>query len=258
MNLLKVLNRYKKRRCSIKKLYEYNFFQTNRSLLTKMPKYSSLNKSNLSEFDIFRANILLFGYMNKVSIESIINSYAHANLTPEEVAKITSDIQKQMKIDPHFQYGNNIISIPFFSKAINLIYANEPLKLLKYPFSSLTQDFTDTFIDPFDEYGAEIYNSSFTKLSKVCEINDSIAFFHFDTLTLYIVNAQGRLDARIVLFDRFVRKPDYNNMLERLVSVVNSYFTYDRNIFLNALKDEGFLSSRLYFLIKFFDRRKQK
>ena len=79
------------------------------------------------------------------------------------------------------------------------------------------------------------------------------AYFHYDTNTIYFVNEEGRLDASVVLFDRYIRHPNYAHMLERIKPVVDAYFAFDREAFIKALHDHGFLSSQLMHIIRFRD-----
>ncbi|MBO4703633.1 MAG: hypothetical protein J5617_02245, partial [Bacilli bacterium] len=108
-------------------------------------------------------------------------------------------------------------------------------------------------VDPFDTYGSELYNSHFSRLVKVKQEDKETAFFHYDTNTIYFVNEQGRLDGTVVLFDRYLRRPSYSHMLERIRPVVDAYFNFDREGFINALYDNGFISSHLLHLIRFHD-----
>lgn len=260
MELLKILEKYKRKRKPLNQLEEYKFFILNNKYFAKIPKFSSLTDKDYDEFDVFRMNIILHAYLNKVAIEeeaSNLNTYMNEDGN-FNIDKFQLILKEKLVDQPYYETGNIKIYIPFFSKAINLIYLNEPTKLLKFPYSSLMDDFTDTMVDPFDTYGYELYNSYFTRLIKVFEKDDEAVFFHYDTNTLYIVNSQGRLDGKIVLFDKFFRRPNYNHMMERIKPVIEAYFAYDKVLFIKSLREQGFMSSRLYYLIKIFNRRKLK
>ena len=82
---------------------------------------------------------------------------------------------------------------------------------------------------------------------------EDLMLVHYDTNTIYFINEQGRLDASIVLFDRYIRHPNYSHMLERIKPVVDAYFDFDREGVINALYDNGFISSHLLHLIRFHD-----
>ena len=124
-------------------------------------------------------------------------------------------------------------------------YDDNPEKLLSEPYSSLMTTFEDACIDPFDTYGAELYNSYFTSLVKIGAQKHETAYFHYDTFTIYIVNDQGRLDNQIVLFDKYIKRPVHTHMLERITPVVNAYFANDRTGMINALKDNKLISSKM-------------
>lgn len=261
MNLFKQLEKYQKKRNGFYKGDEFTFYLLNRNLLTKMPKFAyMLNNRHPSEFDIMRANIVLRSYQNKELIEQETSSLQNYMLKGGKKANYDNMViaMKEKIIDePYFKDKKAKIYIPFFSKAINLIYLNDPIKLTRYPYASLKDDFNDAMIDPFDTYGYKLYNSYFTKLILVAEQDKTAAFFHYDTNTIYIINEQGRLDCKIVLFDKFLRKPNYNHMLERIKPVIEAYYSYEKDKFLDEMKAQGFISPHVYHLIKLLDWRKK-
>ena len=183
------------------------------------------------------------------------------NVNVEEDGTLTTDGETICKDgqyvfaseQPYYQEGQKKIYIPFFSRSLNQIYFDEPEKLLTSPYAGLKDKFQDTVVDPFDTYGSELYNSHFSRLVKVKQEDKETAFFHYDTNTIYFVNEQGRLDGTVVLFDRYLRRPSYSHMLERIRPVVDAYFNFDREGFINALYDNGFISSHLLHLIRFHD-----
>lgn len=259
MDLLEFLNRRKKKRKTFMETAEYKYYSQNKANLAKLPKFLYLQKFDNGNFDILRINIILRGYRNKMLLEE------EANGIEEYVQNNTFDLNNYKKIvsrkmldEPYFKDGNAKIYIPFFSKIINLIYTEEPMKLSKYPYSTLTDDFSDMIIDPFDTYGYEIFNSEFSPLVKIFEKDGDAAFFNYDLNIIYIINSQGRLDGKITLFDKYIRHPNYNHMLERLKPVVEAYFAFDRIRFINSLKEQGFISNHMYYLIKLYDWRKGK
>ena len=117
------------------------------------------------------------------------------------------------------------------------------------PYNDLKNNFIDSSIDPFDTYGAELFNSFFTSLVKVDTNGKEVAYFHYDTNTIYIINDQGRLDLKIVLFDKYLRKINTNHMLERVTPVVRKYFENDKEGFLKALLENNLISKKLFDLI---------
>ena len=119
----------------------------------------------------------------------------------------------------------------------------------EYPYTDLLKSFSGLVIDPFDTYGAELYNTHFTRLVKIASHENATAFFHYDTFTIYVINDQGRLDTKIVLFDRYMKKIVTTHMLERIKPVVEAYFENNVEKFIKSLEENGFISSKLLFKI---------
>ena len=63
---------------------------------------------------------------------------------------------------------------------------------------------------------------------------------------IYIINKQGRLDISIRLFDKYISKKDYQNFNERLLNVVNAFYSNNRDVFIDSLYNNDFVSSRTY------------
>lgn len=252
MRLFDLLEKKKKRRNAFHNSNEYAYFVRNKSRLKEFTSFPYLQKNRLSDFDIIRANILLQGLENKQNIESEVENLSKHF---DEGRKVTHEkyiltLRERTIGAPYYQEGSIKIFIPFFSKALNSIYTREPEKLLKEPFNGLKETFSGSLIDPFDTYGANLYNSSFSRLIKVGENGNEFAFFHYDTNTIYIINEQGRLDVSIFLFDKYIKYPNYNNMLERISPVIAQYFNNDRDEFIKALYNSKFISRRMLGLIR--------
>ena len=139
------------------------------------------------------------------------------------------------------------IYIPFFPKSINLLYLHEPERLNEYPYTDLFKSFVTLIIDPFDTYGNKLYNTKFTNLVLIENKNNVMAYFHYDTLTIYLINDQGRLDSKIVLFDRYLKKIDTENILERIKPVVDAYYEHNVQNLIKNLENNGFISSKMLF-----------
>lgn len=253
--LLSYIARKAKKRANFELNEEYHFFIDHRNLLMKIPRFNYLYDIGKEPFDIMRANIVLYACLNQVYLENEIenlkgyiktnNKNSHTNLLKTYYEIISEQ--------PYYQEGQEKIYIPIFSRALNQIYYDDPEKLLTYPYNGLKDNFKDTVIDPFDTYGSELYNSHFTRLVKIATGDKEAAFFHYDTNTIYFVNEQGRLDASIPLFDRYIRHPNYSHMLERIFPVVDAYFNFDREHLIRALNENDFMSSHLLHLIRFHD-----
>ena len=198
---------------------------------------------------MMRANVIIYGLLNKQTIELEVKSLKEYGQDKDEEA-FNAALRDRCIDLPYYSENEQKIYIPFFNRALNQIYTREPLKLLEEPYIELEGNFQNSSIDPFDTYGAELFNSFFTKLVKVGTNGREYAYFHYDTNTIYIANAQGRLDSRIVLFDKYIKKPNLNHMLERITPVVERYFADDREGFVNALLENKFISNKMYQMIK--------
>lgn len=246
--LFALLESKKKSRSEFENGDEFKFFIDNRYLLGKFSKYSFLYDSEGDEFNVMRANIIIYGLINKSTIEMEAKSLKEYGQDKDPEAFNLA--LKERCIDlPYFSDKDLKIYIPFFTRALNEIYTLEPIKLLEDPYFNLEDNYQNSSVDAFDTYGADLFNSFFTKLVKVGTNGREIAYFHYDTNTIYIVNSQGRLDLKIVLFDRYIRKPVINHMLERITPVIEKYFENDRRGFINSLFENKFISSKMYHLL---------
>ena len=243
-----------KRRNAFIKSEEYRFFLDNRHLLTKIPRFLNMYDLESDSFEVMRANIILFAYLNKLKLEEEVQNLGnYINANKKNHSNFLKSFHEIISELPYYQEDKEKIYIPFFTRSLNQIYINDPEKLLTYPYNGLKDNFKETVIDPFDTYGAELYNSHFSRLVKIKSDDKETAYFHYDTNTIYFVNEQGRLDTSIVLFDRYIRHPNYSHMLERIKPVVDAYFNFDRDGLIRALHENGFISNTLLNLIKFRD-----
>ena len=256
MNLYELLIKKQKKRPPFSSTADHEFFVKNKGYLGKFPRYASLADTG-DEFDIIRLNIILAGYNNKLLIEEeiqSINSYIEQGQKVDH-AKLINTIKEKMIDEPYYVDDKNKIYIPFFSRSLNQLYLREPEKLLVKPYVDLKNNFADSVVDPFDTYGALLYDSLYTRLLRIETRNDETAYFHYDTNTIYFVNKQGRMDNKLVLFDKYIKNPSYNHMIERVKTVVDAYFDNDRNRTINALYQNGFISNRILTLINKYAKK---
>lgn len=249
--LFKILEKYQRKRPKFVQLEEYQFFINNRSYLSKVERFTFLDNVNQDEFDVMRANIIINAYLNKVSFEeemSNIQSYIKKGDNFDHV-KIIQTLKEKMIDKPYFLDNKEKIYIPFFSRTLNTLYNREPEKLLNPPYSHLKDLFADSVIDPFDTYGADLFNSNFTRLIKIKEKDKITAYFHYDTNTIYFINDEGRLDNKLVLFDKYLKHPSYNHMLDRIAPIVEAYFSFDREAVIHYLEEEKLISHKLVNII---------
>lgn len=243
-----------KKRKSFEKTEEFIFFLENRHLLDKLHKFHFLYNSEQNEFSIMRANIILHGLINKKTIENEIISLSEYIKAGHQVDhnKFIATLREKILELPYFDDHRSKIFIPFFTRAVNYIYIQEPEKLLTYPYNVLLDSFENSMSDPFDMYGHQIYNSYFTRLVLVgtSEDNKEAAYFHYDTNTIYFINDQGRLDKRIVLFDKYLKRITTSHMLERIQPVISTYFNYQKEEFIESLYKGKFISSKMLNILR--------
>lgn len=253
-NLFTYLAKKAKRRKTFQQSEEFHFFIENRHLLMHLPQFIHFYDAENEPFLVMRANIILQALINKSKMEEEVNNLnKYLDSSKKNDDSFVKSFHEIISELPYYQEKNEKIYIPVFSRTLNQIYLNEPEKLLTSSYNGLKEDFKGTLVDPFDTYGSELYNSHFSRLVKISSVDKETAFFHYDTNTIYFINEQGRLDARLVLFDRYIRHPSYSHMLERIKPVVDAYFAFDREKMIDALFNNGFISNRLLHLIKFHD-----
>lgn len=243
MKLYKLLENKKKKIKGLWKSKEYSLFSDKKDLLLKFPNIDKAMLDTSDDFKIIQANVLIQSLINKNKIEKRVKKYL--NLSEEEKANF--DIYQGL---PYLtSKEDEIIYIPCFTKALNLIYSKEALKLSEAPYDQLQKDFSASLIDPFDEYGFHIYDSLFSRLLKVAEKDEIAFFYHVDFSNIYIINDQGRLDAKICLFDKYMHHINKNGMVERIKPIIDAYNADDKKSLIDALLTQDLISGRMHHLI---------
>lgn len=247
MNLFKTLEKYQVKK-NLRHHEEYFFYNEYRYMFLNIPMYRLFYYDIDDEFMLIRANIILRSLLNKKKIEeAVIYAYQQSSFNSKEA----NDYIKEKMINlPYLLEGNNKIYVPIFSRSINLIYSTNFGKLLKNPYSRLIDHYATSVIDLFDTYNFSLYNSLFSKLVPLYQDEKVLICYHYDFKTVYVINNEGRLDVKIALFDRYLKKPNYAHILERLKDVIDAYLASNREKFYNALIENGFISKRLIFKIK--------
>jgi hypothetical protein len=252
MNLFQRLSRQAKRR-ALSRSKEYRFFLKHRGLLLTYPLFSKL--FNLSDaFTLTRANIIIRGLLNKQIIDEFLIKVGEQSIQEHGRIKhhlIREQFLTTIKLPYFFAVEGTRLYIPFFNRAMNVIYGYEPDKVFDYPYQRLIDDCVTSMIDPFENYAEQIYGSNFTVLIDL-SLGDatSRAYYHPDYQTIFIINHQGRLDVKILLFDRGIKKPNLDNIIERIQRCLPFYFANQRDGFVKQLNVEGLISNRLYQSIK--------
>lgn len=252
MNLFLTLEK-KQRKMNYQKSAEMKFFLENTSILNEIELFNIYKKAS-KPFDVVRANLIIRAIQNKDYIErsylKIVKSDTLKGNDPDPSSlKIKDSLEKVFKNLPYYLLDKEKIYIPIFSKTVNEIYSTSLNKLLKMPYKSLMKNFDAACVDPFDYYGSSIFNSYFTKLILLKKEGEYSAYYDYDSSSIYFVNGQGRLDARLCLFDIYLQNPSTNHMMERLSGVVDAYYKNDKEKMSKELVDNKLISSRIYSLI---------
>ena len=249
MKLFDTLAKYQKN-INLKKSEEYYFYINNRFLLSNIERYKYLLDIK-NEFDIIRANIIIHAIKNKnVLDKTIIYAYEASNMKTEDVIDF---VHEQMVGKPYLVDGDNKIYIPIFSRAINSLYYDQFGKLLKDPYNQLLDNFDSSCIDLFELYNFNLYNSLFTKLVTIYRDDHYLIAYHFDFHTIYIINDQGRLDSKIALFDKYLKRPNYSHIIERIKPAIEKYLQDDKRGMLEELRINKLISDKLIMKIKHRD-----
>ncbi|MCR5079662.1 MAG: hypothetical protein K6B65_07090 [Bacilli bacterium] len=241
----------KQRRTPFDLSSEMRFFLDNNIILRNSPNYSYLAKTGShSTFDVVRANIVLRGLINKTFIERAYFKITQGgilkkDLSLEDREKFLQQIQKEIAELPYYEEDGQRIYVPIFVHSINSIYASDFFKFEEKPYKDLINEFEAISIDPFDTYGDELYNSLFTKLVQLKKTEEGSAYYDYDAWSIYFVNKGGRLEACLPLFDKYLRNPAPNHMIEKLIPVVNCYYENKRDLFFKTLVDNRLISSTL-------------
>jgi hypothetical protein len=199
----------------------------------------------VDSFDTVRANILLRALLNKQEIEKLYASKSREEKNGEEAMSLKDFMESGMSDFPYLINEGKKIYVPIFPRSLNLIYCGDYDKLGQTPYKQLFSDYEAAMIDPFDYYGFNIYDSYFTRLVAVRKTPKTMAAYDYDAECLYFINAEGRLDAKIALFDRGIATPVKTHMIKRIERVADAYLAFDREGMMKALVEENLISSSL-------------
>ena len=240
---------------------ENRFFLARGRILTNRSSYKALSRAQ-KPFDIIRANIIIRALENKKTLDEACKEayrqHHHADgMTEADRKAIVEAVEEAKKGLPYLAIGDDRIYVPILPRSFNHIYDKEILRLEDKQFKSLIGNGFDVMaVDPFDTYGSALFDSYFTNLILVRKHKGVAAFFDYDSLSIYFVNEQGRLDVKIALFDRYIGKRNTNHMMERIVPVVDAYFRDDREGLMHTLVQNQLVSSRLIYKISTDEKKR--
>lgn len=228
---------------------DYIYFKREEFNLLKLKSFFDLNSISEYEFKIVVSNIIIKAIDNKKTIEGIVELYQQRCFEMNLVfskEKCRLLVKEELEKMRYFETEGVKIYIPIFTRAMNIIYTTEPEKLLEYPYNELKDNFEASCLDMFDLYGYELFHSSFTHLNLIKKGKTSAMFYHFDFETLFVINDQGRLDLQISLFDDGLKIPNKHHILRKLEEVANAFYSNDRDLFINTLLKNGFISDKMH------------
>jgi len=166
---------------------ESDFFYKNKNILKNDPQFSKyLTVEN--DFDIIKANIIIRGLKNKEDIDTFIIEGFKNNIPN------LNEILKEKCLDyPYIKYDDYRVYFPFFNRITNGVYSNEVEKLKESPYSDLFLNYKAFIVDPFDTYGVDLFDSSFTKLVKVSEDLTTVSYFSYHLNCIFVNVLKNKL-----------------------------------------------------------------
>lgn len=244
----------KQRATPFERSAEMHYFLDNSALLNNVPQFKYFLRVT-KPFDVMRANIILRGMQNKDIIEKAVGKATKAEYREGEAME--DIIEPLLESLPYLKLGKDRIFVPIFPRSINRLYDGDFEKFSEKPYKALMQqgNMDVMAIDPFDAYGYALFDSYFTPLILVCKNEVEAVFLDYDSLSLYCINKDGRLNARIALFDRYITRPYHNHLLERVSGAAKAYLAGQRETMIDDLVENELISRKLVFKI-FSEERK--
>ena len=229
------------------------YYNENSYRLNELETYSYLANPSDS-FGVVRGNIILRALENKETIEKLFKSYEKAK------DKLSISLDEYMKNGllnlPYLQFKGAKNFVPVFPSSVAAIYGEHFEKLGEMPYKRIFKQYEAMLIDPFDYYGYHVFISYFTNLVLIKKTEDVAAFLNYDANAIYFINDEGRLDAKLCLFDKGIRHPVLTHLTQRITKVVEAYFQNDREGVLEALLEGNLVSAELIHKIHKEDQKR--
>jgi hypothetical protein len=223
------------------------YFLNQRRRLLRYPAFSDWFFSS-TIFSMLQAVIILKGLQQKAQIDDYLNTQGMVSMQTHGRIKhhlVRERFLQDLQFTYHFLDEQQRIILPFFNRAMNFIFLQEPDKLFDYPYNRLNEDFSTSIVDAFEHYSWPLFSSNFIHLLPL-DVGDKTAqaFYQADARVVLIINKQGRLDVIISLFDRGIKRINLVDIPIRLRPALTAYFHHDRLGFIHGLRQEGFLSQK--------------
>lgn len=194
-----------------------------------------------TDFQLIRSCVVIRSLINLERLESFIPLGS----------KISNDRRNNISEAfcelPYVQHGDTKVFVPLFSAERNR-KGLEDMEVSERKRRVLTgqRRFSSYWVDPFREYGLELFSSSFCNLVPLRRERELQAFYSLSFNTVFIISEQGTLEYTIPLFDKGIAVPDRRDIIRRLNNLLVPFFDGDRQGFIDALKHLGFISDTLY------------
>jgi hypothetical protein len=239
MRLFKILE-HERNKKNIHKSDEYKFYLENRSLLNRNSVFSKYyNVEDI--YDVICANLVIQSIMNKDKLDQIIEE-EYLSSSERRLDNIKQEINERIIDLPYLNFNNAKIYILFFNTNTNDIYSSHSEKMSIEPYVNLQSNYLPFITDPLATYGVDIFESLFTKLVRIDECATTVAFYHYDFNAILMINRQGGLDNIIYLFDKNIKRPKLNHIVERIRPVIKAYFDGNLNDFIYLLYKNELIS----------------
>ncbi len=208
----------------------------------------------VDSFGVVRENIVLRSLENKEKIEKAYRQFTKKGGYSEE------NLEKYMKNCllslPYFNFKEEKIYVPVFPFAVSSIYSKNFARLGEAPYKNVFKFYESILIDPFDYYGYDIFISYFTNLVLIKKNSECAALYDYDARSIYFVNDEGRLDAKICLFDKYLKHQTLTHLTSRIETVVDAYFNNDRDKLIQELEKNELISKNLADKIRIYTSKK--
>jgi len=218
---------------------EQLYYNENATLFTT--KTNAYVDSN-SLFELIRADVILGMLENRERIFAGIEDFQPDKLRRPLV------IQSLFRLSPYLLLEDGTkIYLPFYSREINRALLEDPSSFREGKYRPLLDAPDSAYEDPFDTYGARLYDSLFTRLLPLPEVSrDFLAFYHPAFETLFLIDRDGKNARMLPVFDEKQVLPEKENLIARLTVIAKDVAEGDEEGTLDDLRKEGLMSDSLY------------
>ncbi len=209
----------------------------------------------VDSFGVVRENIVLRSLENKEIIEKAFKQFTKKEeRSNDELEKYMGNCLLSL---PYLNYKDKKIYVPVFPFAVSSIYSENFSRLGEMPYKNVFKLYESILIDPFDYYGYNIFISYFTNLVLIKKTPECAALYDYDARSIYFVNDEGRLDAKICLFDKYLSHQTLTHLTKRIETVVDAYFANDRELMIQELLENELISKILADKVKKYMVKKE-